>query len=259
MACGPGGYGGATSSRGSSRTPTTSCCSTARAGGSARSPVRSTTRPGAAEVARMLGVLGPTVVRRTRWASCPAVRRLSSPRRARPTSRSRLFTGGSSGTPKAVLHTHRGLAHKASTMVAVHGLREPRRGADARAARARLRPAQRTARSGCSGDARGADGPLGSRACTRAHRDRADHLHGRSADLLRPAHGRVRVHARAGGLSAARVLGRSRRHPGVRDRGHGAARRPGQAELRIDRSTDGHVEHQSATPRAARARPTVVR
>jgi cyclohexanecarboxylate-CoA ligase len=35
-----------------------------------------------------------------------------------------LFTAGSSGVPKAALHTHRGLGYKAATMIQVHGLHQ---------------------------------------------------------------------------------------------------------------------------------------
>jgi cyclohexanecarboxylate-CoA ligase len=77
---------------------------------------------GAPEVTRMLGVLEPTVVVEPGGPlpSGPPVVQSA----ARPSDLAvALFTGGSSGTPKAVMHTHRGLAHKTTTMVAVHGLR----------------------------------------------------------------------------------------------------------------------------------------
>lgn len=77
---------------------------------------------GAAEVARMREVLDPTVFIAAASPLPIGDPVLTSP--ARPADVAvALFTGGSTGEPKAVLHTHRGLAHKALTMVRVHGLR----------------------------------------------------------------------------------------------------------------------------------------
>ena len=81
---------------------------------------------GAAEVDAMLGPIAPAlVIDPERLASLLAGPPLPAGiRPARPTDPAVvLFTSGSSGVPKAVIHTHRGLAHKATLMVAVHGLR----------------------------------------------------------------------------------------------------------------------------------------
>jgi len=67
--------------------------------------------PAGEDTAELLDALAPG----------PAIGAGSSP--ARPTDIAvALFTSGSTGVPKAALHTHRGLGYKAALMVAVHGL-----------------------------------------------------------------------------------------------------------------------------------------
>ncbi|MGZ8765289.1 MAG: class I adenylate-forming enzyme family protein, partial [Acidimicrobiia bacterium] len=85
---------------------------------------------GAADVERMLDVLSPRVTlhaddvrgsgaRYSRLLEAPPVTRSA----ARPSDLAvALFTSGSTGEPKAALHTQRGLAHKALTMARAHGL-----------------------------------------------------------------------------------------------------------------------------------------
>jgi cyclohexanecarboxylate-CoA ligase len=74
---------------------------------------------GAAEVAAMLDDLAPRLVVGEDLPSGPP-----PPVAAEPDDLAAvLFTSGSSGRPKGVLHTHRALSYKATLMAAVHGLR----------------------------------------------------------------------------------------------------------------------------------------
>jgi acyl-CoA synthetase (AMP-forming)/AMP-acid ligase II len=83
---------------------------------------------GDTEVGRLLDRLGPRIFvgrdeigpQVATWRDAGPPMREVRARRADPAVV--IWTGGSEGEPKGVIHTHRGLAHKALTMARVHGL-----------------------------------------------------------------------------------------------------------------------------------------
>ena len=170
-----------------------------------------------------------------------------------------LFTSGSTGIPKAVLHTQRGLSWKASLMARVHGLGP---------ADAVLMPAPMAHISGLLNGvlvpgAAGLRSVLVRRfdpeqALALVARERISFLAG-PADLLHrhgPRPGRRARHRRV--LDPAGVQWRRVGDTGLRG-GHGAhLRLPCEAHVRLDRGAHGHHEHRRRSvregPRHRRAR-----
>ena len=148
---------------------------------------------------------------------------------ARATSRSCCSRRARPGHPKAALHTQRGLAYKAALMVG--GARA--RAATTRCSCPRRSPTSPACSTACSlPGARPACGAVLMARWDPEHalgvdRARADHVHDRAAHVLRRAHGRARLHARAGRVAAARLERRRRRDARVRRRGVATRSAPG--------------------------------
>ena len=189
----------------------------------------------------------------------------SGPGRRRGGGRFRGRTRGHRGRPvhgRLEWRTQGGAAHapRARPQVPDDGRRARaaslRRRADARATRPHLGPAQRRARTGRGRDAHGADGAVGSGARADADRAGARELHDRTTDVLRRAHERARVLARASRVAAADLVGRSGGEHGLRRTGGAGARCAREALVRIDRGADDHHVDRGRPGRRGRRRPT---
>ena len=170
-----------------------------------------------------------------------------------------LFTSGSTGIPKAVLHTHRGLSWKATLMARVHGLGP---------ADAVLMPAPMAHISGLLNGvlvpgAAGLRSVLVRRfdpeqALDLVARERISFLAGPPTFFIAMARALADGPARRRVVGPARLERRCLGDAGLRG-GHGAhLRLPGQAHLRLDRGADGDHQHRRRPlregPRHRRAR-----
>jgi len=128
---------------------------------------------GPAEVDRMLAAVQPRLV--VDGDAVPQGRPVTTNAGRAADLAVTLFTSGSTGAPKAVLHTQRALAYKAQLMRDVHGL-TPTMPCSCLRRWLTSRACSRHPRARRSTDAHRAHGQVGSRARTRAHREARDQL-----------------------------------------------------------------------------------
>ena len=208
---------------------------------------------GPADVTRMLAVLSPPLFLAPEDIRGPAARLPGLLDTAAPVTAAAarpadlavaLFTSGSTGGPKAALHTQRGLACKARVMAATHQLHPDD---------AVLMPAPLADVSGLL-NAVLLPGAVPMRAHLMARWDPEQALRTIEAAhitfMIGPPTFFVALLGapdfRAGRVREppTRVERRRRGHAGLRDRSRRATPRPRQAHLRVDRGANGHDEHR---------------
>ena len=160
-----------------------------------------------------------------------------------------MFTSGSTGTPRGVVHTHGSLGYKVSPAHRGPWPDRPRLRSGAVSAGPCRGIAARRADSGRGRHEDGSDAPLASGEGLGAHRTGVDHLHGGAAHHVHHPHGLRRVRARSHRDAADDLMRWSRGDSRVLQPGRSRAGRGGETLLRLDRGPNHrHVPLRRPAP-----------